>query len=279
MLKKISVISLLLLSIPSLAEDTSPPALTLGIHPYLSPQTLTQRFTPLAKYLSNQLQRPVNLRIASNYAEHIRYIGTDQLDIAYMGPASYVKTVAEYGEKPTLACLEVNHRTWFQGVIISRTDHPAKQLSDLEGAHFAFGDPHSTMSHLVPRYMLMEAQVINGLNSRFLGSHSNVAEAVLMGDFDAGAVKEAVFHAHKTNGLKALAWTPKLSEHLFIARSTLPTALIEQLRLILKDLHQQPNGPAILHAIKPTITRLMPVKPTAYENLKKIMATLKQAGF
>jgi phosphonate transport system substrate-binding protein len=278
MLKIIPFIGILLLSSHLWADNTSSP-LTLGIHPYLNPEVLKKRFSPLADHLSNQLQRPINIQVANNYAEHIRYIGTDQLDIAYMGPASYVQMIAEYGEKPTLACLEVNHRTWFQGVIINRQDHPANELSDLQNARFAFGDPHSTMSHLVPRYMLMEAELVKGLNSRFLGSHSNVAEAVLMGDFDAGAVKEAVFHAQKANGLKALAFTPKLSEHLFITRSTLPTELIKRLRLMLQNVHQQPGGEKILHAIKPSITRLMPVKSGDYDNLMKIMHSLQQAGF
>jgi len=56
----------------------------------------------------------------------------------------------------------------------------------------------------------------------FLKNHHNVALGVLLGNFDAGAVKEDVFDEYRQQGLKTLKKTPPISEHLFVVRKTLP---------------------------------------------------------
>jgi phosphonate transport system substrate-binding protein len=103
---------------PSFAAEP----LKLGVHPYLPATELVERFTPLAEYLEEKTGRPVEVVISKDYAYHIGLIGKDELDIAYMGPASYVKLVEKYGQKPMLARLEVGGLPMFQGVIVSRRD-------------------------------------------------------------------------------------------------------------------------------------------------------------
>ena len=81
----------------------------LGVHPYLSHGEVYRRFKPLADYLAQRLGRRVEVRIGRDYDEHIREVGMDRLDIAYLGPVSYVKMTAAYGRKPLLACLAVSY--------------------------------------------------------------------------------------------------------------------------------------------------------------------------
>ena len=208
-------------------------ALVLGVHPYQSPSKLILAYTPLAEYLSEQLKTPIELRISRDYQAHIDLIGKDELDIAYMGPSSYVVMVDQYGPKPLLARQAINGNPKFQGVIIIRASSSLESLGQLKGKRFAFGDPESTMSHMVPRYMLWKAGVnVDVLQEyRFLGSHDNVALAVLSGDFDAGAVKEEVYEKYASKGLKVLATTPPLSEHLFVASNHVNPQQVQQLRL------------------------------------------------
>ena len=128
--------------------------LLLGVHPYKSAKILQKAFSPLAAYLSQVTGQRVRVVIAKNYQQHITQIGEDKLDIAFMGPVSYVRLVNAYGPKPLLARLEINGSPTFQGHIISRATGPIKTIGDIKGKTFAFGDPQSTMSHLLPRYLL-----------------------------------------------------------------------------------------------------------------------------
>lgn len=197
-----------------------------------------------------------------------------------MGPVPYIKMVKEYDLKPILACLETNKKTFFQGVIITRKNSPIKSLSDIEGKRFAFGDPNSTMSHIIPRFLLLEAGIpIKKLGSHsFLKNHCNVALGVLIGDYDAGAVKEEVFDRYKERGLKAIARTPFTQEHIFVASNNLSAKTVQTLREALYNLKNETNGKEILSAIKQSLTGLAPCKDDSYKNLRKIMRTLEEKG-
>lgn len=255
-------------------------ALTLGIHPYKSASKLIAAYTPLADYLAGKLGVPVKIHISRDYQTHIQLIGSGQLDIAYMGPASYIKLVEYYGSKPLLARQAIHGKPEFRGTIITPLTSPLQSLDQLHGKRFAFGDPESTMSHLVPRYMLWKAGVDANalLEYRFLGSHDNVALAVLAGDFDAGAVKEAVFRKYAERGLRALATTPALSEHLFVTRSRLAPQRVEQLRSALLALDKTTDGRHIMNTIKPGMTAMLPVQDSDYDNLRGIMDALHEHG-
>ena len=210
----------------------APTQLILAVHPYLPVAEINTRFSPLAHYLEQETQRPVVIRVGRNYAEHIHSIGSDRVDIAYMGPVPYVKTVQQYGKKPLLARQEIKGQPFLRGVIFVRQESPIQTLAALKGRRFAFGDPDSTMSHVVPLRMLEMAGVpeISLGHFDFLGAHKNVALAVLIGDYDAGAVKQEVFDEMAHKGLRALAVSPAVPDHLFIASTKLEPALQETLR-------------------------------------------------
>lgn len=254
--------------------------LILAVHPYQKYSTLMGKYTPLADYLGEALQREVVVRIGKSYQDHVAYIGKNRVDIAIMGPVSYVTTVAQYGEQPILARFEINGRPLFQGAIIARQDSTLGNLSALRGKRFAFGDRASTMSHLIPRFMLSEAGVgVEDLaDYQFLGSHDNVALAVLAGDFDVGAVKEEVFYNYQQRGLKAVALSPMLSEHLFVARSNLDPETLQTLRNALFSLGDSKRGRAIMRGIKNTMTGMVPASDADYDNLRAILRTLDEQG-
>jgi phosphonate transport system substrate-binding protein len=136
------------------------------------------------------------------------------------------------------------------------------------------------MSHLVPRYMLVEAgiEVEKLAQYEFLKSHRNVALGVLMGEFQAGAVKEEVFYEYEGRGLKVLAWTPEISEHVFVASNKLSARIVESLRRAMLELKDEPAGQAVMSSLKQDVTALVPASDSDYENLRKILNTLEAHG-
>lgn len=254
--------------------------LVLQVHPYLPATEVMERFSPLADYLSESIGRPVVVRISVNYRQHIDLIGKDEADIAFMGPAPYVSMVDRFGRKPLLSRLEIDGKPTFKGAIIIGKESPVRSLSELKGKRFAFGDPNSTMSHLVPRYMLWKAGVdIDDLAGHtFLRNHHNVALGVLVGRFDAGAVKSEVFHEYEKRGLRVLEWSQELSEHLFVTKSTLPKDEVLKLREALFRLSDSEKGRRILKGVNEHATGLVPVEDRDYDNLRTILRALKRQG-
>lgn len=243
--------------------------LELWVHPYLPATQLIKKFSPLATYLGERIGQPVQVKVSKSYKSHIERVGEGRMDIAYLGPAPYIKITHNYGEQVLLACLEVNGSPFFYGMIIARKDSPVKSLQDLKGKKFAFGDPNSTMSHLVPRYMLWEKGVsVESLKSHeFLGSHHDVALSVLGGYYDAGGLKEGVYYEYKDRGLSLLAKSPPIAEHLFVANSNLPEKTINLIRQLLVNLKDK----TVLTAIKNSVTGMSDVEDKDYETLRSIL--------
>ncbi|MFZ5861909.1 MAG: phosphate/phosphite/phosphonate ABC transporter substrate-binding protein [Nitrospirota bacterium] len=254
--------------------------LLLGVHPFKPATKLIEAFTPLAACLGDKLGEHVTLRIAKDYQAHTDAIGRDELDIAYMGPASYVALVERYGPKPLLGRQVITGKSLFHGKIFVRSDSPIRTLADLTGKRFAFGEPHSTMSHLLPRYMLWEAGV--GIDRfaghAFVGDHVNVALGVLAGDYDAGAVKEDVYFRYEGQGLRAIATSPPIADHVFVAGRKLSEEMVRRLRAIMLGLHEDTRCAAALQAMTPGVTALIEARDADYDSLRTVLAKLRELG-
>jgi len=246
--------------------------LVLGVHPYRSVDKINAAFTPLAEYLSTKLDEKVTIRVGRSYDDHVNAIGNNIIDIAFLGPTLYLDLVQHFEDKPMLARLEVNGEPVFFGDIIVPEKSSLTSLKELEGKIFAFGDPKSTMSSKVPQYMLMQNGVSKTKLKEFmhLQSHDDVALAVLSGFADAGAVKHAVLNKYRSQGIRSLAETPKISEHLFVARSNLSEKRTNEIRKAMLSL----DDVKVLSALKKKTSALVKVQASDYKNLKKIISTL-----
>ena len=274
----LAVIFVLLLF--SLAPSSAAERIIFGVDPYKPAIELEFMLAPLTGYLSSLVGKPVLLSISKNFDEHIRRIGEDQIDIAFMGPATYVEMVDRYGKKPLLARFETNRVPTYYGVIAVGANSDIKLLKDLKGKRFAFSDRRSTSGHLIPRHMFMEAGISldDFAEHAFTGNHDNVALGILVGDFDAGAIKEEVFAMYEHRGLRILALTPPISEYLFIANSNLPPDTVDTLRRGLLQLREMSAGRPIMKAMNPSATALVPVDDSDYDNLRGILRELKEGG-
>ncbi len=260
-------------------QDTKP--LTLAVHPYLPALEIERRFRPLADHLARRIRRKIEISVSPDYTVHIQRVGTHTVDLAYLGPAPYVDLVKTHGHGFfLLARLETAGNPVFHGHIVVATTSDIRTLADLRGRSFAFGDPKSTMSHLVPLYMLIEAGVkLDDLTRhRFLGGHRNVALAVLSDDFAAGALKEDIFEEYRARGLRSIAISPALSDHLFVATRALPANLAEDIRAVLLAVGRDPANRAILTAIQPDLTGLILVADSDYDSLRRVLDRLARAG-
>ncbi|MBF0218041.1 MAG: phosphate/phosphite/phosphonate ABC transporter substrate-binding protein [Gammaproteobacteria bacterium] len=255
---------------PASAEEP----LIFALHPYLHTTTLIERFTPLIDYLSGRLNRKIVIHIAKSYADHIQNMALGEVDFGFMGPASYVQLWQSGAAHQLLGRLKYGEKSSFRGAIIVRQESPLTTLAELKGHSFAFGDPNSTLSSQVPRGMLAKAGVELTDLSRFnhLKNHHNVALAVLMGNYDAGAIKSEVYDEYAERGLRALSWSPFIATHPFVASPRLPKRVADEIAEILYDIERQPDAPTILNDIEKGVTAIIPAKAADYQNLADYIA-------
>ncbi len=253
--------------------------IVLGVHPYQPDYVLQDLFRPLADYLQQTTGLPVEIRVGSNYEDHVHAIVTGEVDLALIGPAGYVNLSSLYPGVPLLGQIVTNGEPVFTGYIVVAADSPLTSLPDVAGHRLAFVDRFSTM-YLVPYAMLRQAGLTRSSLSgqAFLGSHYNVALGVLAGDFDAGAIKAEVFDKFADRGLRSLAETMLIPEHVFVAGRGLSPEMETLIRQALQDLGSTADGVAILHSIKPSITAVAPARDADFDPLRALLRFLDEGA-
>jgi len=188
----------------SLAGHAATP-LTVGLIPSEDSRAMIANSQAMMDMLETSLGMPVKPFVAADYNGVIEALRSKRLDVAYLGPFSYVlgTTVADI-EAFAVAETKKAGRTYYHAQIIARKDSGIQTVADLKGKTFAFVDPSSTSGHLFPKAGLMQtgfdpdqdfARVI------FSGSHDSSAVAVQNGKIDAVAIADRILDAAIAKGL------------------------------------------------------------------------------
>jgi phosphate/phosphite/phosphonate ABC transporter binding protein len=255
-------------------EDTSAGLLRMGVVPLESPAVMFKKFTPLAEYLSKKLNRRVDLKVAVDFQGAIQDIGQGVAQFCFMTPSTYVEAHSKYNINVLVTALRAG-KPFQHSVIIARSNSAINEIKDIKGHSFAFGDIHSTSSHIVPRAMLLAEGVdVKDLQYyNYLGHHDDVARAVLNGDFDAGAVMESVAYKYKDLGIKFVKFSDEIPEFNICVSGNLDSALYNELKNALVSLNPEtPEGASVLKSINESYTGFIESSDEEYDGIKHMMA-------
>ncbi len=137
--------------------------------------------------------------VASDYNGVIEAMRASHIEVAYLGPFSYVlgTTIAPIEAFATAETAK-SGRTYYHSQIITRADSGIKTVADLKGRTFAFVDPSSTSGHLFPKAGLIKMGIDPDTyfgRVLFTGSHDANALAVANKRVDAATIADRIFDA------------------------------------------------------------------------------------
>lgn len=258
------------------SEEKGKGVIRFGVVPLESPAEMFIKFTPLAEYLSKKLNRKVELKVAIDFEEAVSDIGKNVTQICYMTPSTYIEAHNKYDADVIAKALREG-KPYQHCVIIARMDRNINSVEDLKGKTFAFGDFHSTSSHIVPRAMLLEAGIeLKDLHYyNYLGHHDDVAKAVLQGEFDAGGIMEATAYKFRDQGLKFLKVSENIPEFNICVNKSVGKEEASRLRSALTELtNPSPDNRRILESITKSYTGFVEARDEDYDNIKSMMSKL-----
>ena len=230
--------------LPAQAQSR-PDHLTIGLLPGESAPTVMRLNEPLRAYLEKRLNVKVELVVGANYAATGEALRFGRLDVAYLGPVTYILRIRNAKLEPFARPTHVNVGPTFKAVIIVPADSPAKSLGDLKGQDIAFGDPASTSGTWVPRYQLLEAGLVSGRDyaPRVLGAHDAVALAVTSHRVGAGGLSMPILERLVGEGridggkVRILAESPDIPEYMWTFREGVDPAFKEEIRKAFLDMN------------------------------------------
>ena len=171
--------------------DSRPAAkvLRVGFVPSEDAQQVMQNAQPIVEILRKRLGMEVQPFVATDYTGVVEALRVNKLDIAFLTPASYVLAKNEANVRVVLKS-ERKGVPYYYAAIITRADSGIRNLEDLRGKSFAFGDSLSTTGNVIPRQMFK----VRGMDPvrdftqvLYSGGHDATVLAVLNGKVDAGA--------------------------------------------------------------------------------------------
>ncbi len=245
---------------PALSQQQ---VLTVGLIPSEDSRAMIANSQKMMDMLSAALGMPVKPFVAADYNGVIEALRSKRLDVAYLGPFSYVlgATIAPI-EAFAVAETKKAGRTFYHSQIIAHKDSGIKTVADLKGKNFAFVDPSSTSGHLFPKAGLMRV----GFNPDkdfgrviFSGSHDSSAIAVQNKKIDAAAIADRILDAAIAKGLAKRedlveVWkSDPIPESPTVWRTDLPADLKKRVQaafLQVKDIPWSDQG--LLNGFHPT---------------------------
>jgi len=239
----LSVLGLLaFLAAPLLAER--PTKLVVGLLPGESAPTVMRLNEPLRAYLEKKLGIPVELVVGANYAATGAALRFGRLDMAYLGPVTYVLQSRKTKLVPVARPSHAGAGPTFKAVVIVAKDSPYRKLSDLDDKQIAFGDPASTSGTWVPKYMLWSVGLAPGRDyvQHSLGAHDAVAMAVQNGKVDAGGISQPIWKRLTkegkidTNKVRVLVESAPIPEYMWTFREGIDPAFREELKKALLEM-------------------------------------------
>ncbi|QMS91561.1 phosphate/phosphite/phosphonate ABC transporter substrate-binding protein [Nostoc edaphicum CCNP1411] len=222
--------------VDSVSSQQNLPALKIGVLPTQSRTEQEQMIKPLKEYLEQSLGRrvdtesqskiiggqgrhkkpeiqkiqdaiasSVDFQIAKDYQQIIDWLLQDKLDMAYLGPMSYLEAV-DRGAKVEPLVAPIDKHTgqpWYRACIIVKQDSRIKTLKDLKGKRIAFVDKLSTSGYLMPLATFKKLGIDDNRNFAqvlYAGSHSNSMAALEDGIVDAAATNISSYLKRQKNG-------------------------------------------------------------------------------
>ncbi len=260
-----------LFAIPALAgiDTAQPEVLRFGSVAMDIPAVMHQRLKPLTDYLSRTLGIPVQLKLSPNMAAAIQQSASNAVDLAYLTPVAYLRA-HEAGKVKLVAKTVTKGKGSFKLMIVANSQSNIKTIKDLENRDFAFGDRAALLQRAVlvgaglPLDKLYEYQ--------FLGHYDNIARAVLVGDFDAGILKDTMAYKWDGKGLRIIYASPDLPPYNIAASSKLSPELYEKIKTAFLSLDK--NNPVhlkIIKALDPKYDGFAETRDAEYDVVRKLV--------
>jgi phosphonate transport system substrate-binding protein len=238
------------------------------------PAEMHRRLTPLTKYLSETLKRPVTLKLSPNMSAAIDEVSNGNVELAYLTPVAYLKAQAK-GRVQLVVKTVTNRQASFQLMIAVREDSPIKRVQDLHGKTFAFGDKAA----ILQRAVVVGAGVpLESLGEyKFIGHYDNIAKGVASGDFDAGILKDTTAADWQKKGLRILYSSPPLPPYNIVASSKVDAKLLKQIREAFLALDiKNPAHKAVIHALDGEYDGFTQTRDSDYDVVRRLVAPFEE---
>jgi phosphonate transport system substrate-binding protein len=168
-----------------------PAQMRFGILP-TDESTAKTRYTPLFSYLEKKIGSKLQYTIGADYAAIIIAMASKRLEVAWLGPESYIQATKQAKMYPLVMSDNITTGLGYYSSLYVRNDSSFKTIEDLKGKTLAFVDPNSTSGYLFPMVYFLKDLKLNPSDYFgqviFAGNHNASMLSLITGKVDVAAI-------------------------------------------------------------------------------------------
>lgn len=240
-----------------------------GVVPQQSPMALTQKWTPLAEYLSQKIGHKVCFKTEVSIPKFEEKLYAGKYDLAYMNPYHYIKAhrLQHYQA-------QVRANSQLQGIIVGPNTVTKLDAKTIRGSTFLFPAPMAFAATLITKYELKKnfgVDVDKEAEVLYVNSHDSVYKGVArgIGNYGGGIVRtyENLKDQEAKRKIGILYHTRPYPSHPIGTHPSLPKEIRESL---VNALLQTPDQ--LLKTLQ--IEKLVTTSDGEYESVQKLAQQL-----
>ena len=267
-----------------------PSAIRYSMVPLRDLELDLRRHQPLFKRISELTGRPVEVVRATSYGSVVEGLLRGSVDIAELGPATYVEAKKSDERITVFATTEKRKGgyqikgAYYQAMLVVLAKSAYRDLAGLKGTRLALADPASTSGSLLPRKQfspLLQMPLEKYFASvSYSGSHANSSLALAKGEVDAAFISSSQLEeAHvsgklRVNDVRILWASEPIPYDPIVYRGQLCEPLKKQIETafvgegavtFLRDLLTSMNA-----------ERFVPIDDRMYAGIREVLETLSK---
>jgi len=253
--------------------------IVLGVFPRRNIKETYKLFTPMTRYLSQQLGREVILETNKSFDGFWERVKKQQYDIVHFNQYHYIVS-HEYHNYDVIAANKELGKDTISGSLIVRKDSGINQISDLKGKTILFGGGRRAMQSYISATWLLRQ---GGLNvgdyvEKFAVNPPNTIISTYFKRADASGSGDVVMHLDNVreridiSQLKYLARTKPMVHLPWAVSRKLSADLKNKILKTLTTLDTHTVGKEILQSAR--LNALIPVVDSDFDDHRKIISDI-----
>lgn len=258
------------------ANSKIPAPLYIGVFPRRNATTTVKFFSPLARYLSEQLGRPVKIKTARDFPTYWKNVLDGKYDIVHYNQYHYIKS-RELKQFQVIAQNEEFGQKTLSATIMVRKDSGINSLKDLKGRTIIFGGGKKAMiSYVIPSALLKRAGLKKGeYNIKFSKNLPNAMLSVYYKQTDAVGIGNIVMKLPSVKSsvdisqIKTLTTSEPVPHLPWAVKNDMSSNLRDRIQKLLLALNESEEGKTILK--KANLTGIHKASDKDYEIHRKYL--------
>ncbi len=231
------------------------------------------KYSSLLNLLSEKLGKKVLFVPKKTYREMLTGFLSNEIEMGILNAYSFIYLMDSPDLIPIAARVKENSKN-YSTYFIARKDSSIRNITDMKNKIFAFGDPYSTSSFLVPMYQLDMFNIKPEKyfsNTVIIPKQDSIIYSILNKTVDGGAVASFIFNEQKEelkSKFRIIHETRQYPLGPFVVNTRIGESNIEKTREFLLNIGNTEEGRSAL--LKAGLDPFTDVQKSDYSWLKKI---------